>query len=191
VTIALDFGTSTTVLATVDGVVELGRGGEATLPSLIGYDDDGALVIGEEAAQLSPTQVIRSIKRSITERRDFVPVDLPAGVRDVRVDDLIGHMLHEVVRRAAGLGVDLTRPSNLRLGCPAMWDGGQRRRLLDAANRAGLSVSMESLVDEPVAAGIAWLATHPTDRCGWWSSTWAAARWTWRSWTCGVRITGR
>lgn len=162
-TIALDFGTSTTVLATVDGVVELGRGGEATLPSLIGYDDDGALVIGEEAAQLSPTQVIRSIKRSITERRDFVPVDLPAGVRDVRVDDLIGHMLHEVVRRAAGLGVDLTRPSNLRLGCPAMWDGGQRRRLLDAANRAGLSVSMESLVDEPVAAGIAWLATHPTD----------------------------
>jgi molecular chaperone DnaK (HSP70) len=160
---ALDFGTSTTVLATPEGVVELGTGGEAAMPSLIGYDDDGALVIGEEADQLPPTQVVRSVKRSITERRDFVPVDLPAGVRDVRVDDLIGHLIHEAVRRGAARGLDLTGPGGVRLGCPAMWDGRQRRRLLDACARAGLALTLESLVDEPVAAGIAWLATHPTE----------------------------
>jgi molecular chaperone DnaK (HSP70) len=163
VTIALDFGTSTTVIATTEGVVELGTGGEATLPSLIAYSDDGELVIGEEAAQLPPTQVIRSVKRSITERRDFVAVDLPAGVRDVRVDDLVGHLLHEAVRRAAAFGLDLTASNSVRLGCPAMWDGRQRRRLLDAAGRAGLSLSLEGVVDEPVAAGIAWLAAHPTE----------------------------
>jgi len=158
VTTALDFGTSTTLVATADGVVPIGTI-DAALPSIIGYDDDGTLVIGEQAEALSPTQAVRSVKRSITERRDFVPVDLPAGVRDVRVDDLIGHLLHEAVRRAAARGVDLTA-SGVRLGCPAMWDGRQRRRLLDAATRSGLPLTLESLVDEPVAAGIAWLAAH-------------------------------
>jgi hypothetical protein len=50
----------------------------------------------------------------------------------------------------------------LRLGCPAMWDGKQRRRLLAAAQRAGLPVTLDGLVDEPVAAGIAWLAANST-----------------------------
>jgi len=159
VSTAMDFGTSTTLLATADGVVELGIS-DAALPSIIGYADDGTLLIGEEAAELPPTQVVRSVKRSITERRDFVPVDLPAGVRDVRVDDLIGHLLHEAVRRAAARGVDLAAAGTVRLGCPAMWDGRQRRRLLDAAARAGLTLALESLVDEPVAAGIAWLAAN-------------------------------
>ena len=164
-TTALDFGTSTTLVATTAaGVVPLGTL-DAALPSIIGYDDDGTLVIGEPAEVLSPTQAVRSIKRSITERRDFVPVDLPAGVRDVRVDDLIGHLLHEAVRRAAARGADLTAPG-VRLGCPAMWDGPQRRRLLDAAVRSGLSLTLESLVDEPVAAGIAWLATNARSVAG-------------------------
>jgi len=158
VTTALDFGTSTTLVATADGVVPIGAV-DAALPSVIGYDDDGTLVIGEQAEALSPTQAVRSVKRAITERRDFVPVDLPAGVRDVRVDDLIGHLLHEAARRAAARGIDLTAPG-VRLGCPAMWDGRQRRRLLDAAVRSGLSLTLESLVDEPVAAGIAWLAAN-------------------------------
>jgi hypothetical protein len=46
----------------------------------------------------------------------------------------------------------------VRLGCPAMWDGGQRRRMLAIATEAGLPVGEFALVDEPVAAGIAWLA---------------------------------
>jgi cell division ATPase FtsA len=44
-----------------------------------------------------------------------------------------------------------------------MWDGRQRRRLLDAAQRAGLVLTLDALVDEPVAAGIAWLAVHPVE----------------------------
>ncbi len=163
---ALDFGTSTTLLAGPGGVVDIGDGIDPALPSLLGYGDDGELVVGEDAAHLPPTQVVRSVKRSITERRDFVPVDLPAGVRDVRVDDLVGHLLHEAVRRGAARGLEVYAPGAVRLGCPAMWDGRQRRRLVEAAGRAGLAVTLESLVDEPVAAGIAWLATHPIDGDG-------------------------
>jgi hypothetical protein len=48
--------------------------------------------------------------------------------------------------------------SPVRMGCPAMWDGKQRRRLVELARRAGLQVTLASIVDEPVAAGIAWLA---------------------------------
>ena len=45
------------------------------------------------------------------------------------------------------------------MGCPAMWTGPQRRRLLDLARKAGIPVGHATLVDEPVAAGVAWL-TH-------------------------------
>jgi molecular chaperone DnaK (HSP70) len=160
--IALDFGTSTTFIANRDGVLPIGSGMAASMPSVVGYSDDGALVIGEEAQSAPLGQVVRSVKRAITQRRDFVDVAFPSGVRDVGVDDLIGHLLHEVVRRGAVRGQDLTAPGAVRLGCPAMWDGRQRRRLLDAAQRAGMALTMEGLVDEPVAAGIAWLAAHPS-----------------------------
>jgi molecular chaperone DnaK (HSP70) len=162
-TTAIDFGTSTTLVAQAGGIESIGVGFDPSLPSVVGYANDGGLVIGEEAIDLPPTQVVRSIKRSITERREFVPVDLPSGLRDIVVDDLVGHLLHEAVRRAAARGLDLATPGALRLGCPAMWDGRQRRRLLEAAGRAGLSLTLESLVDEPVAAGIAWLAANPSD----------------------------
>jgi molecular chaperone DnaK (HSP70) len=42
-----------------------------------------------------------------------------------------------------------------------MWDGRQRQRLLSIAHQVGLHVPAANLVDEPVAAGIAWLAHHP------------------------------
>jgi molecular chaperone DnaK (HSP70) len=105
-------------------------------------------------------------QRSITDRRDFVRVDMPAGVRDVRADDLIVEVLKEAVRRGAEKGQDLTGKGAVRLGCPAMWDGRQRRRLLEVAQRAGLPLTLSSLVDEPVAAGIAWLATRDVDAAG-------------------------
>lgn len=158
--IAIDFGTSTTVIATADGVEPIGTGLSRSMPSLVGYGDDGELVLGEDVLGAQFHRRIRSIKRAITERRDFVPVELPGGLRDVGVDDLMGHLLHEAVRRASALGLNLQAPGTVRLGCPAMWDGRQRRRLLEAARRAGLALTMESLVDEPVAAGIAWLAAR-------------------------------
>jgi hypothetical protein len=41
----------------------------------------------------------------------------------------------------------MDRKTPVRLGCPAMWDGDQRRRLVDIAARAGLPVTLESLED--------------------------------------------
>jgi molecular chaperone DnaK len=164
-TVGIDFGTSTSLIASQRGVVPIGDS-EAWLPSLAGMDDAGALVVGDEATNLPEEQVVRSIKRSITDGRDYVRVDIPGAIRDVRADDLITAILRETVHRAEAKSPTLLVQADLRLGCPAMWNGRQRRRLLEVAERAGLSVGLASLVDEPVAAGIAWLAGRAAKKSG-------------------------
>lgn len=158
--IGLDFGTSTTLIAAGDGIVWIGSA-YPWLPSLVGFDDDGSVVVGEDARFARPGQVIRSIKRAITSRRNVVRVYAPAGLHDLRADDLIVEVLRKAERRATAKGLDLFEASSFQLGCPAMWDGRQRRRLHVLAQRAGLPLTLANLVDEPVAAGIAWLAGRP------------------------------
>jgi len=162
--VGLDFGTSTTLVSSTRGVVPIGSASSAYpwMPSLVGFSDDGTVVTGERAQDAG--QLFRSIKRLITEGRQFVRVDLPTGPKDVRADDLIVELLREAGRRGARNGQDVGVGSLVRLGCPAMWDGRQRRRLLAAAQRADLPVVLSTMVDEPVAAGIAWLAHHDPGR---------------------------
>jgi molecular chaperone DnaK (HSP70) len=163
VAVGFDFGTSTTLIASTNGIIDIGQESAghlsaAWMPSVAAVTDDGTTVVGEEATLQVPEQTARSIKRSITEGRTVARLDTPTGIRDVRTDDLMVEVFREAMRRAVATRADLATATDLRLGCPAMWDGRQRRRLLDIAQRAGLPVGLDSLVDEPVAAGIAWLA---------------------------------
>jgi molecular chaperone DnaK (HSP70) len=162
--VGLDFGTSTTLVASTRGVVPIGKDStHPWMPSLVGYADDGSVVTGEKALTVQDGQLVRSIKRWITDHREFVRVDLPTGVKEIRTDDLIVELLREAGRRGSRGGQDVGVGSLVRLGCPAMWDGRQRRRLLSAAQRADLPVVLATMVDEPVAAGIAWLAHQPVE----------------------------
>jgi molecular chaperone DnaK (HSP70) len=156
VTAGLDFGTATTLIAEhPEGVVPLGRS-TSWLPSLV-HVDGPTLRVGEDAEGVSPRLVLRSVKRAISDRTETFTVAGLHGPVTVQADDAIAAVLTEAVARAKRAGVALT---GVRLGCPAMWDGAQRRRLLDLARRAGLPVDGAALMDEPVAAGVAWL----TDR---------------------------
>jgi hypothetical protein len=133
------------------------------MPSLVGFDLDGAPVAGiaDEEGFAGPT--VRSIKRYITSGDARARVELPDGPRDVRADDLMVAILREAVGRSRRRRRDLSGVDTVRIGCPAMWDGRQRRRLLAIAERAGLTVGFAELIDEPVAAGIAWLARRRPD----------------------------
>lgn len=157
----LDFGTSTTLVASPRGIVPIGES-TAWMPSVVGMMDDGRILTGEDAQTLPDEQAVLSIKRTITDGRRFVSRDTPTGERDLSADDLMVEVLKEAARRAAEHGVT-PEAESFRLGCPAMWDGTQRRRLVDVAHRAGLPVTLANLVDEPVAAGIAWLAGTALD----------------------------
>ena len=136
-TIGIDFGTTTSLVA--EGVP--GRQpivfpiGESTnyLPSLVGLDQTGTLVVGDEAGRLASDKVRRSVKRCIT--RDQHEVMLGDG-STLDVDKAIRGLLATVARRAREGGLDLTGQST-RLGCPAMWTGAQRQRLLGLAEEAG------------------------------------------------------
>ena len=158
--VGIDFGTSTTLVASPRGIVPIGVA-SAWMPSVAGFHDSGSVMAGELAADLPESRSVRSVKRWITEDKPFVRFETPYGIEEYRADDLIVEILRESVRRAERQKLDL---ASVRLGCPAMWDGGQRARLVEAAKRAGLPVTAANLVDEPVAAGMAWLAQSKKSR---------------------------
>lgn len=157
--VGVDFGTSTSLVARRKGsepleLLPIGAT-QRWLPSLAGRRG-GDVLVGEDAADLPSTQVIRSIKRAITF--DQKTVELGNGEQLDR-DEVIVAVLRAVAARAAERGVSLSRQRDLRIGCPAMWRREQRHLLLSLVERAGIDVGAATLVEEPVAAGLAWLGS--------------------------------
>ncbi|MEV0974980.1 Hsp70 family protein [Microtetraspora glauca] len=156
--IGVDFGTSTSLVAEQIGrqPVEIAPLGRSTpwFPSVAGLRG-GSLLLGEDADGLSSDQVIRSVKRTITEDRQTIQV----GSDEIDADEVIVALFSEIARRAKAAEHPLDDADEVRLGCPAMWSGDQRERLLRLAAEASLPISGSSLIDEPIAAGVAW-ANH-------------------------------
>ena len=158
--IGLDFGTSTTLIAErrkagPATVVPIGKA-TADMPSVAAYDGQ-RLLTGEDADVMPADQVIRSVKNQISAGRDTMLVKARGELAEVRVADVVREILAQAAARASERGTKLARASELRLGCPAMWTGMERRTLLEIAADAGLSVAAPQLIDEPIAAGISWV----------------------------------
>ena len=126
------------------------------IPSVLGVDED-EWVVGEDALLLPQSQILRSVKRAITEDKADLPIHNGTHRVSVDADQAIKAILSNVVRTAGDNFIDLGEEDTVRLGCPAMWTGDQRLRLLRLANQAGLAVGDSTLIDEPIAAGIAWI----------------------------------
>lgn len=161
--VGLDFGTTTSLVARRKGsepldLLPIGMT-RRWLPSLAGRQD-GHLVVGEDADTLSTSNVIRSIKRAITF--DQPTVTLGTGEKLSR-DEVVVALLRAIAERSAERGLPLGRQRDLRIGCPAMWRREQRHLLLDLVREAGIDVDAANLVEEPVAAGLAWLGSGAID----------------------------
>ena len=79
--VGLDFGTSTTLVAAGHGVVPIGSL-DPWMPSLVGFADDGSIVVGEDADHAAVESVARSVKRTITQDGKYMGEscgDLKAG----------------------------------------------------------------------------------------------------------------
>lgn len=157
--IGIDFGTSTSLAAEGDVTrgITLAPLGRATtyMPTLLGVTESKYLA-GDPASDLPERQIIRSIKRQITERHSSIPHPLKDEER-IDVDEGIVLVLRQLATNAQDVGVELDA-GTIRLGCPAMWDAEQRRRLLRLAQKAGIPVAEHTLIDEPIAAGMAWVS---------------------------------
>jgi molecular chaperone DnaK (HSP70) len=155
-TIGIDFGTSTTLVATRNGAVSvampIGEGANPWVPSVVGLDG-GQLVAGERAEQLPPNQRARSAKRLLTAGLETVTI----GDAEVPTEDAVRAILTESIGRASKQGADFDGASRVQLGCPAMWRAPQRQLLRRIAQECGVDVHLGDIIDEPISAGVAWI----------------------------------
>ena len=151
----LDFGTTTTLMAIpTDGmprVIPIGRD-NAWMPSVISVSIEDQLNVGDAATDQTHADQIRSPKSAITQK-NFGMLKTPNG-KEVSADTAILALLTEVKNRADANGFD--PEGQVRMSCPAMWTGEQRKRLADLAKLAGINTDVDNFLDEPIGACVAW-----------------------------------
>jgi len=153
----IDLGTTNSEIAlALDGRLEVVRhDGEAIMPSVVGLDADGTLLVGTPARNqlaLRPDRTVRSIKRRMgtdgavsLSDRTFSPPEISAI------------LLKELVRRASAAAGDEIR--RVVITVPAFFQDAQRQATRDAGEIAGLEVVR--IVNEPTAAVLAYGGGKP------------------------------
>jgi len=163
--LGIDFGTSTTLVSyrkpgQRPAIIPIGKGEVNTwIPSVVGITDDGKMLIGDEvfAENLPETQLIRSVKTNLFNGDTYKEVTLPNGnTEQVPIEDIVKALIGKAIERAKENEPDLQLDEVL-LGCPANWKGPERKRLAEIATEVGVSVQVDSIIDEPIAAGVSWL----------------------------------
>ncbi|WP_435604990.1 Hsp70 family protein [Streptomyces bacillaris] len=157
----IDFGTATTLVTqrlpySYAETVPIGSS-TAWLPSTVAASPDGELVFGEAAEAIGGPGAVRSVKQCITEDR-YGPLSLGTHARGEQMftpDRLIVALLRHVLLLAKANEAE-TEDADFRLACPAIWDGPRRKRLAQLAVEAGIPVTVADIIDEPIAAGLAW-----------------------------------
>lgn len=156
--LGLDFGTSTTLVA-LPGleplIFPIGKdGGNSWLPSVLSTTDGQSWLVGEDADKGAIVNQFRSPKSAITMNENELK---NANGFSIDADSAIRRIIEEVVLRCKEKG--LNNFAEVRLSCPAMWTGEQRKRLVRLVNEAGLVSDIDQVIDEPISASISW----------WWS----------------------
>jgi Fe-S protein assembly chaperone HscA len=172
--IGIDLGTTFSLAAFMDHgrpVVVRDEAGNALVPSVISFHDDGSVLVGSEARKRclsDPDHTVYSVKRlmgrTLADLQKELPLipyqvverDAPGGrkVLHVRIggrehtpEELSALILQEVRRRAGN-------PTKAVITVPAYFDDAQRQATRDAGRIAGLDVLR--IVNEPTAAALAY-----------------------------------
>lgn len=189
--VGIDLGTSNScVCAFVDGkphVLDLSESELETqrtnyLPSIVAYDENGAVTLGKKALdglQKNPKHTIWGAKRFIGLCYDspavskmlghfpyrIVPgpggrVGVEINGKAVNVTSVSGKLLREMKERASrALGAPVRRAI---ITVPAYYNENQRDAVVNAGRLAGLTV--ERIINEPTAAAIAYGLTQAKPR---------------------------
>lgn len=146
--IGIDLGTTNSVVAAfVDGRVQVLRDGdEAILPSVVGLDAEGQLLIGTPARNQQvafPERTIASVKRKMGNDERFSLGDQSFAPQEISA--MILRRLTEIAAKQLGCPV-----SRAVITVPAFFDENQRQATRQAGKLAGLTV--ERIINEPTAA---------------------------------------
>jgi molecular chaperone DnaK len=159
--IGIDLGTTNSEVAIVrDGrpVVLTDDDGDPILPSVVGLDPQGRLLVGKQArnqAALAPDRTVRSIKRKMGQE---VTVSL-GGDQSYSPQEISAIILRTLKERAErALGTTVKRAV---ITVPAFFTEGQREATRAAGEMAGLEVAR--IINEPTAAVLTY-DPHPPDR---------------------------
>jgi molecular chaperone DnaK (HSP70) len=155
--VGIDLGTTNSEIAVYrDGRPQAlaDSGGRLILPSVVGLDQDGSLLVGEAARNqyiLHPERTIRSIKRLMggdrkvsLGGRDYAPQDISAMILR-RLKEIAEERLGAPVRKAV-------------ITVPAFFSDAQRQATREAGEIAGLEVAR--IVNEPTAAALVYEAAQ-------------------------------
>lgn len=152
--IGIDLGTTNSEVAVLkDGNVKIvEEDGSAIMPSCVGINFEGELVVGREARNqyaVRPEQTIRSIKRKMGSDET-----VRLGEQDYRPSEVSAMILRKLKLRAEQeLGSTVTKAV---ITVPAYFNDAQRQATREAGDLAGLEVLR--IINEPTAAGLAFEA---------------------------------
>lgn len=148
----IDLGTTNSEIAVMlDGQIRIvGSGGRKMLPSCVGVDRDGRLLVGAAAVNqllLYPDNTVRSVKRSMGDTDTFT-----LGGKDYSPPEISAVILKELVSwAAAATGAPVTKAV---ITVPAYFSDAQRQATREAGAMAGLDVLR--ILNEPTAASLAY-----------------------------------
>ncbi len=156
--IGIDLGTTNSEVAIIrDGrPVVLEEDGDPILPSVVGLDAQGHLLVGKAARNqyvLAPERTIRSIKRKMGQE-----VTVTLGDQKYSPQEISAIILKALKLRAEkALG---TPVSKVVITVPAFFNDGQRQATRQAGELAGLEVVR--IINEPTAAVLTY-DPHPPE----------------------------
>ena len=173
--IGIDLGTTNSVVAVMEGKepkVIVNEEGDRITPSVVAWDDQGEVLVGQIAKRQSitnPEGTVYSAKRYIGRRfeelgddasrmpykvvrRDNGDAGFEVGGKQIAPPEVAAHVLRKLKKAAENyLGETVTEAV---ITVPAYFNDSQRQATKDAGKIAGLDV--KRIVNEPTAAALAY-----------------------------------
>lgn len=126
-----------------------------TTPSVVQWDDEGTVVVGQEAkdsAVLLPDRTIAFVKQLMGKS----PVAINIDGNDISPTEVSSYILKELARQASQQLDDEVK--NVIITCPAYFGEAERTATKQAGEIAGLNVL--AIIEEPTAAAICYGVTR-------------------------------